>query len=192
MKLRCIPFLLFAVFFPLVTGMTNVYGAESSSRPHSNSPIQITSDRLDAYDNEALVLFSGNVVATQDDAVICADELYLYYDKSDAGEKSISPGATSGGKIEKIELKGNVTVEKGERVVTGDRAVFHNADQTVVMTGHAVMREGNNMITGDKITVFLKENRGMVQSSGGKKRVNAVIYPESDVLPTGESPRQAD
>ena len=157
----------------LFTGVTGVYG--------SGEPIQITSDRLDAYDDKALVLFSGNVVATQDDTVIRADELYIYYDQN-SEKKSASDVTVSGGKIEKIELKGNVTVKRGERTVSGDRAVLRNAEQTVVMTGHAVMREGNNVITGDKITVFLKENRGIVESSGEKKRVTAVIYPQSETL----------
>lgn len=168
----CVVVLLFA-------GVTGVCGSDGA--------IQITSDRLDAYDDKALVLFSGNVVATQDDAVIHADELYLYYDKNTEKKKSASDLTVSGGKIEKIELKGNVTVKKGERTVSGDRAVFRNAEQTVVMTGHAVMREGNNVISGDKITVFLKENRGIVESSGEKKRVTAVIYPQGETLRKDEN-----
>lgn len=162
----------------------------------AGGPIRITSDRLDAYDDKALVLFSGNVEATQDEAIIHADELYLYYDKDAKDNQSTSDAMISGGSIKKIELSGNVTLKKGERTVTGDKAVFHNADQTVVMTGHAVMREGDNVITGDKITVFLKENRGFVESSGEKKRVTAVIYPKNEISPNDESdkstPDEAD
>lgn len=170
--------------FIVVTGL---YGA--------GNPIQITSDRLDAYDDKALVLFSGNVVATQDDAVIHADELYLYYEKEKKGENTPSGVTVSGGKVKRIELKGNVHIEKGERTVSGDKAVFRNADQTVVMTGNAVMREGDNVIKGDKITVFLNENRGIVESSGKNKRVTAVIYPEDKSLHKDKSDKshsQAD
>jgi len=45
------------------------------------------------------------------------------------------------------------------------------------MTGNAVMRDGDNVIKGDRITVFLEENRGIVDGPGGK-RVTATIYPE--------------
>ncbi|MDO9515907.1 MAG: lipopolysaccharide transport periplasmic protein LptA [Syntrophales bacterium] len=179
MKRRFLPILLFVSILPLAMA-GGVCGAESPLQATSKSPIKITSDRLDAYDDKALVLFSGSVVATQDDAVMHADEMYLYYDKKSGSEKGPSVTAVSAGKIKRIELKGNVNMKKGERTVTGDRAVFHNADQTVVMTGNAVMREGDNVITGDKITVFLKENRGIVESSGTKKRVTATIYPEDD------------
>ena len=157
-------------------------GKESPLKSTSKSPIHITSDRLEAYDDRALVLFSGNVVATQDDAVMHADELYLYYDKEKDGKKVASGVTVSAGKIERIELLGNVSVKKGERTATGDKAVFYNADQRIVMTGNPVMREKDNVITGDKITVFLNENRGVVESSGEEKRVTATIYPEDDSL----------
>ncbi|MBN2251851.1 MAG: lipopolysaccharide transport periplasmic protein LptA [Candidatus Altiarchaeota archaeon] len=184
MKKRFLPIVLFVAILPLAAAGA-VRGAENPLQAPSKSPIHITSDRLEAFDDKALVVFSGNVVATQDDAVIHGDDLYLYYDKKSEGEKSDGKNAppgltTSGGKIQRIELRGNVNVKKGERTATGDKAVFHNAEQTVVMTGNAVMREGDNVITGDKITVFLKENRGVVESSSREKRVTAVIYPKDD------------
>jgi Uncharacterized protein conserved in bacteria len=46
-----------------------------------SGPIQIVSDRLDAYNEKGLVVFSGNVVATQEDKIIKSDSLFLYYKK---------------------------------------------------------------------------------------------------------------
>ena len=45
------------------------------------------------------------------------------------------------------------------------------------MLGNAVMREGRNVINGDRIVVFLDEDRGVVESVE-KNRVKATIYPE--------------
>ncbi len=195
MKKRCIPIFLFVAIFSLAAA-EGVHGEKSAIQTTSKSPIHITSDRLDAYDDKALVVFSGNVVATQDDAVIHGDKLYLYYEKKDSDDSAPSDVTMSGGKIQRIELQGNVDMKKGERTVTGDKAVFRNADQTVVVTGNAVMREGNNVITGDKVTVFLNENRGIVESSDTEKRVTATIYPEDDTLDKKDkgarSPDQAD
>jgi len=84
---------------------------------------------------------------------------------------------TDSGKIERIELEGRVIVKKGERTVTGDRGIFYNAEQKIIMTGNAVMMEKANVVRGDRITVFLDENRGVVDSTGGQ-RVTAVIYPD--------------
>jgi lipopolysaccharide export system protein LptA len=62
------------------------------------------------------------------------------------------------------------------RVVTGDHAIFYQDTQQVIMTGNAVMRDGKNVIRGDRIVVFLDENRGVVESDENK-RVTATIYP---------------
>ena len=180
MKKRFLPILLFVAILALALAGGGVCWAKSPLQAASKSPIKITSDRMDAYDDQALVFFSGSVVVTQDEVVMHADELYLYYDKKSDGKNTPSVTTVSAGKIKKIEMKGHVTMEKGERTVTGDRAVFHNADQTFVVTGNAVMREGDNVITGDKITVFLKDNRGIVEGSGTEKRVTATLYPEDD------------
>ncbi len=140
-------------------------------------PIDITSDRLDAYDDQGLVVFSGNVVVVQKETVITADELYLYYDKKINGESAVPGIAKGAGTINRIELKGTVTMERGEKTVTGDTAVFYNADQKIIIRGNAVMVEGENMIRGETITVFLTENRGIVNGSG-EERVTATIYPD--------------
>ncbi|HEX7533670.1 MAG TPA: LptA/OstA family protein, partial [Syntrophales bacterium] len=66
---------------------------------------------------------------------------------------------------------------QGERVVTGNDAVYYQDTQQIVMLGNAVMREGRNVINGDRIVVFLDEDRGVVESAE-KGRVKATIYPE--------------
>ncbi len=175
---------LWVLFILMVAPLWNLDARESVARKKpkidANQPIQIVSDRLDAYNEKKLVVFSGNAVATQADRVIKSDKLLLYYRK-DPGkpEKSPSKGAGDMGDLEKIEAKGRVTVTQGERIVTGEDAVFFQDTQKIVMTGNAVMREGRNVIRGDRIVVFLDEDRGVVES-GENKRVKAIIYPEDD------------
>ncbi|MEA2014645.1 MAG: LptA/OstA family protein [Thermodesulfobacteriota bacterium] len=152
------------------------YGAVNAA-DGPNGPIQITSNRLDVFDGEGIVLFSGNVVATQDDIVANSNELYLYYDKKKGVGKAIADITTDSKRIEKIELKGSVTVKKGTRIVTGDRAIFYKTIRKIIVTGNAVMVDGDNVIEGDRITVFLEENRGVVDGPSGE-RVKAVIYPD--------------
>ena len=81
------------------------------------------------------------------------------------------------GDLERVEANGHVTITEGERIVTGEMAVFEQEAQKITMTGDAVMREGTNVIRGDRIVVFLNENRGVVESAENK-RVTATIYPE--------------
>lgn len=155
-------------------------GASESKKnnPDRNQPINITSDRLEAYNEKSLVVFSGNAVAVQGDKVIKADSLLITYKKEPgaAGQKSEVGDFAQAGSVEKIEAKGNVRITQEKKIVTGDYAVYYQDTQKIVMTGNAVMKEGNNTIRGEKIDVFLDENRGVVESSGSQ-RVTATIYP---------------
>lgn len=153
-------------------------GAEPNKKfPADNHPIEISADRLEAYDAKKVVLFSGNAVATQGDRVIKAEKIFLYYKKEEreSGRESLRDiGKT--GDLEKIEAKGHVSVSQGDRLVTGEQAVYYQDSQKIVMTGNAVMQQGSNIVRGDKIEVFLNENRGVVEAAENK-RVKATIYP---------------
>ena len=150
---------------------------------NKDEPIDIVSDRLDAYNEKKLVVFSGNAVATQGDKTIKADRLFLYYKKDpqprapDKTDKTGTQDLGSAGDLDKIEAKGHVTITQAERIVTGNDAVFYQDTQKIIMLGNAVMREGRNVINGDRIVVFLDEDRGVVESAE-KGRVKATIYPE--------------
>jgi lipopolysaccharide export system protein LptA len=142
-----------------------------------NKPIEITSDRLDAYREKDLVEFSGNVVATQGDRVIQSDSLMLYFKKKAESKGPASGDAAKAGDIDRIVSKGNVRITEKDRIVTGEQAVFYSDEQRIVVTGNPVMREGSNVVTGDRVVVLLNENRGVVEGSSGK-RVTATIYPD--------------
>jgi len=141
-----------------------------------SEPIHITADRLDAYNEQRLVVFSGNAVATQADKVINADSLHLFYRKDTSDPNQAVKGLGNTGDLEKMEAKGNVTITQGERIVTGDHAVFYQDEQKIIVTGNAVLKEAKNVIRGERIVVLMNESRGTVES-GENKRVTATIYP---------------
>lgn len=151
--------------------------AQKKAKMDKNQPIQIVSDRLDAYDETKNVIFSGNAVATQGDKTIKADRLIIHYkDNPDKAKKQENRGMGETGDLDQVEAVGHVIITQTGRVVTGDHAIFYQDSQKVVMTGNAVMREGKNVIVGHRIIVYLDEDRGVVESDQNK-RVTATIYP---------------
>jgi len=62
-------------------------------------------------------------------------------------------------------------------VATGEEAVYFRETNKVILTGNAVLNEGKNLIKGDRVIVYLNENRGIVESSS-QKQVKAIIYPQ--------------
>jgi lipopolysaccharide export system protein LptA len=123
-------------------------------------------------------VFSGNAMAKQGNKVLKSDRLLLYYKKEpDKKDKVGTIETERTGNLEKIEAKGNVSLAQGERLVTGDEAIYYRDSAKIIMTGNAVLSQGKNSIKGDRVIVFLNENRGIVESNT-KKQVKAIIYPQ--------------
>jgi len=164
----------FLAFTPLQAKDNSV----KTNKLNSREPIEIVSDRMDAYNEKKLVIFSGNAVATQGDKEIKSDQLLLYYKKeSDKKGKVVAKEIERTGDLEKIEARGNVTITQKDMIATGDEAVYLQDSGQIIMTGNTTLRDKKNVIKGDRVIVFVNEDRGVVESDP-KKRVKAVIYPQ--------------
>jgi outer membrane protein assembly factor BamD len=125
----------------------------------TTQPIDITSDRVEAYAKDNLIIFKGNVMARQKDIVIYADSI----------EASMIEGAKG---IEKVVAGGNVKMQLGRRVANCQKAVFYNLDQKVVLTGEPKLSEGDNIVSGDEIVYDIERNRVEVKGgTGGRGKV---------------------
>ena len=129
-----------------------------------NQHITIHSDLLEGDTRKNIVRFTGNVVAKRGDVTICADSVAVLYDKTKKD-------------VREIIAEGNVNITQRDRIATGEKAFFVNSEDTIILTGHPRLREGNNEISGGKITLFLAEDRGVVEGDG-ETRVNATIHTE--------------
>jgi outer membrane protein assembly factor BamD len=124
-------------------------------------PIDVTSDKVEAYWKENLVIFKGNVIARQKDMVIYADSLEVVTHEDGKG-------------IERVTAGGNVKIQQGLRVANCQKAVFYNLDQKLVLTGDPKVSEGDNIVLGDEIIFDIDKNRVEVKggpSGRGKARV---------------------
>ncbi len=63
-----------------------------------NEPIQIVSDKMEAFQATRMVVFSGNAVAQQGDVRIQADRLSIYYKDSGVERKKGRSGHGAGGR----------------------------------------------------------------------------------------------
>lgn len=160
-----------------VTVVPAAWGQTGAKRANGNAqPIEVDADRLDAFNDKHMVVFSGNVTASQEGRTIHAESLTIHYgdDRKTDGKSSFF--SDKSGAIEKIVAKGQVRIVEGQRTATGNVAVFEQGSQKVTLTGDAVLKEGKNLIKGERIVIFLEENRGVVEK-GENGRVTATIYP---------------
>jgi lipopolysaccharide export system protein LptA len=133
-------------------------------------PVHITSDRLVADDISREVKFLGHVVARQGDMVIYANEMDLFYLK---GSRD----------IDRIEATGDVRIVQGTRVATSQKGIYYRNEGRIVLTGSPSLHQGQDVVSGDRITFFLNDQRSIVESSKGGARVNATFLPEQEAKP---------
>ena len=164
------------VLFILLLSAFRVYADNNLLSRQSDEPMEITSNKMEAFNEKKLVVFSGNAKVTQGNSVLKSDQLLLYYKKEpDKKEKIGSMETERTGDLEKIEAKGNVSLTQGKRVAIGDEAIYFHDSNKVILTGNAVLSEGKNSIKGDRVIVFLNENRGVVEGN-----TKAIIYPQNN------------
>jgi len=136
----------------------------------SKDPIHVTSDELE-FDYEAnRVVYRGTVNVVQGDIAIDCKELVINLAR--AGEKDDL-------QLQEVVAIGDVVITQGQRKATGGRAVFDQVKRHVTLLENPMLRDGPNEVAGERIVVYLDENRSVVESSP-KKRVSAILYPGSD------------
>ena len=59
-------------------------------------------------------------------------------------------------------------------LATAEEAVYFQKDATIVLTGTPQVKQGDDFVEGSKITLFLNEDRSIVEGSDGKQ-VRAVV-----------------
>ena len=117
-------------------------------------PIDITSDRVEAFSKENLIVFKGNVIARQKDMVIYADSIEAVIIEDGKG-------------IEKVTAGGNVKVQQGLRLANCRQAVFYNLDRKVVLKGDSKVWEGDTFVSGDEIVFDIEKNQFEVKGGEG-------------------------
>jgi len=130
-------------------------------------PIDITSDKVETYWKENLIVFKGNVVARQKDIVIYADSLEAVIIEDGKG-------------IDRVTAGGNVKIQQGLRIAHCQKAIFYNREQKVVLTGDPKVMEGDNIVSGDEIVFDIEKNRVEVKG-GASGRGKAKVQPGGEI-----------
>ena len=138
-----------------------VFSQESNN--NVNSPIEITSERMRSENGGQKIIFSGKVVAIKADMKITADiiEVYNTPDKK---------------QTEELVAIGNVSITQGDNKAKGDRAVYLNQLQKIILTGSpkALAWQGKDLIEGREMIFLLKKDRFVVN-----ERVRAKLFQKS-------------
>jgi len=163
----------------------------------------ITSQKMTVRNQESKAIFEGTVVLTKGTLIVHSDVMVISFRPSDqpasAGEagNQTAEGSKDAGMAEKgtrsgagelpvlsnrsvsmIEATGRVKIEKAEGRATCREAIYYVDEEKIVLTGDPVAWQKGTRVTGKKITMYLAEDRSVVEGgsrvlideSGGNSR----------------------
>lgn len=159
--------LLLAFAFLLMTAVSGP--AKTDDKPRE--PIVITAQHMEADKLGDRVTFTGSVVLKKEGMTLNSDSMIVLYDVASKN-------------IREIDAHGNVVVRRENRVAFSNDASYFSREEKFVLTGDARIVENENQIGGTKITLFMRDDRSIVE--GGK----VLLYQDKQERPLNDRRRK--
>lgn len=184
-------FLALAVF---LAGVASVGGVQEPARTPlpEDRTTTITSQKMTVRNTENKAVFEGAVVLVKGALTVHSDVMVVFFkaqepagpsDKTDKKDSTrVKPTATKPSNREDLPTLGNksvslieatgkvVTIEKNDGKATCRKAVYFGDEDKLVLTGDPVAWEKGTRVAGNKITMFLAEDRSVVEG-GSRVRI---------------------
>ena len=139
--------------------------AMAQTRPNtSNQPIGYGADTGEL--TNTAVSLRGRAEITQGQSRLRANAI--------EGARDASGGLT------RIEASGDVYYVTPNETIRGDRAIYNVAEATVVVTGDVILTQGQNVLTGARLSYNVDTGQARIEGGGGQNggRVRGVFYPQ--------------
>ncbi|MCC1491294.1 lipopolysaccharide transport periplasmic protein LptA [Cognatishimia sp. F0-27] len=142
---------------PLCAVAQGAQVAFGSMQQDTDAPVEVTADSLSVDQGNGRAIYAGNVIIAQGDMRLAAPRVVVIYTEG-------------GGRIDRLEATGGVTLVSGEEAAEAARADYDIERGTVTMSGNVLLTQGGNALTAESMIVNLDD--GTAQMSG---RVRTVL-----------------
>lgn len=141
----------------------------------AKDPLNIDAGKLDFFDKEQKLIYSGSVIVTNGPSTLKAARLVIFLDKAAAGGE-----AASNDRVKHIDAEGPVTLVSEGKIGTGDRASYDKAENKVYLSGNVTLTQGDNVVKGDRLVYDVTTGVATVQGGGAQGgRVRSTFTPGS-------------
>jgi lipopolysaccharide export system protein LptA len=176
-------------------------GADAQIASQSNGPMDISADNGTFVNSACESTWSGSAEVLQGTTRLRAALIRAYFKKKPAGAGGASaqtgvgglPGGPQSncGATERIEAEGDVFYVTPDQVARGDHAVYTADNDQIVMTGNVIVKQGKNVVHGDRLTIHVATREAQMESDakgrGTPNRVRGVFYSNQPGAP-GSAP----
>lgn len=142
----------------------------------AKDPLNIDAGKLDYFDKEQKLVYSGSVIVTNGPSTLKASKLTITL----AGKgEAAAPGAATNDRVKHIEADGPVTLVSKDQVGTGDHGSYDKAENKVHLTGNVTLTQGDNVVKGERLVYDVVSGMATVQGGGGEGgRVKSIFTPK--------------
>lgn len=119
----------------------------------SSLPVEIAADNLEINQETGKAVFKGNVEVGQGEMRLAAAQVEVEYEG----------GNGSTGKVQRLYATGGVTLVSGAEAAESREAVYTIGSSQIVMTGDVMLTQGQNALSGQKLTVNLDGGTGLME-----------------------------
>jgi lipopolysaccharide export system protein LptA len=154
-------------------GGWTILPADGKTAKGNKDHINISAAKLDYYDKEQKLVYSGNVVAVRGDATLKTPLLVIFLDPKQPGARSGPPSSTS--QMRRMEAAGPVTLISRDQIATGDSGTYEKTNNKVYIDGNVSLTQGPNVTKGDHIVYDMNTRQAVVTG-----HVRSMFLPNSE------------
>lgn len=133
----------------------------------------VISQKMTFKNQENQAVFDGAVVLTRGTLVVYSDRMVVSFGNQEAGAEpkagknpmtpAKGPETVSNRAVTQIEATGRVKIERDAGNATCRKAVYYRDEDKIVLTGDPVAWDKGTRVSGKRITMFLAEDRTVVE-----------------------------
>lgn len=117
---------------------------------NGNAPVDVSSERIEVQDRADRAVFSGNVVAKQDELTLTTDRLTIAYTNN------------GGVQIDRLDAAGGVTVRSPSETGRGDFGVYDLNRKIITLIGNVQLDRDGSQVKGNRLTIDLDSGRAVI------------------------------
>ena len=117
---------------------------------NSDSPIDLTADRLEVQDRADRAIFAGNVHVKQDELTLDTSRLTVAYSSS------------GGVQIKRLDASGGVTVRSPSETARGSFGIYDLDRKLITLVGNVVLQRQGSQLSGQRLVIDLDSGRAII------------------------------
>ncbi|HEY8063267.1 MAG TPA: LptA/OstA family protein [Methylosinus sp.] len=138
----------------------------------AKDPVDIDAGKLDFFDKEQKLVYSGSVVVVNGPSTLKASRLILFLDKAQQGQD----GNGGSDRVRHIDAEGPVTLVSKDQIGTGDRGSYDRSENKVYLIGNVTLIQGDSVVKGEKLIYDTASGQATVLEKPGQ-RVRSIFTP---------------